>query len=334
MNELFGIYWGAPQRLILFPIVLLFIYALIKNYSRIIYGVSKLIHTIHQKVLFKHFSQSKQLIKMLCLIGALISLFIALLQPQWDKKEQQITQEGRDLLVVLDISRSMLAQDLKPNRLDFIKLKIRTLLSKLKCERVGLILFSGTAFVQCPLTVDYTTFLSFLEHVDVETISSGTTAIDTALKKAIDIFAQIPNRENKLVLLASDGEDFSMNLRSCKEKAQQENIKVFALGIGTPDGAPVPIIDERGRQKGHETDQGGNIVLTKLNEPLLKEMCTDLNGYYLRATYDDSDVDYLIRLLSQFERETFDDKKLSMYEDQYPILIALGWLLLAIEWIL
>ena len=268
------------------------------------------------------------------MVLALFFLFIAMLRPQWNKKEQTVAQEGRDLLVVLDISRSMLAQDLKPNRIEFVKLKIRALLQKLKFERVGLLLFSGTAFVQCPLTIDYKTFLMFLDQVDVETIASGTTAIDGALKKAIGVFDKIPERKNKLVLLVTDGEDFSVNLDPVKKTAKEKNITVLTLGIGTEQGAPIPIVDARGRQKGYESDKKGNVVFSKLNETLLQKISDDLHGCYVRSSYDDSDLEDLVDFIGTFEKEQLADKKFSLYEDKYPIFLSIAWIFLALEWIL
>jgi Ca-activated chloride channel family protein len=274
------------------------------------------------------------LLKTIALCGVVIFLFIAFLRPQWNKKDQNIEQQGRDLLVLLDISRSMLAQDIKPNRLEFIKFKLKTLLKKLKFERVGLILFSGSAFVQCPLTADYATFLMFLDHVDVESIASGTTAIDTALEKAVKLYSAYPRRKNKLVLLVTDGEDFSLNLRNVQERAKQDNITVMALGAGTPQGAPVPKIDPYGKQAGHEVDEAGKVVLTKLNEQLLKNVCNDLNGFYTRVTQNDADIDKIVTQINKFEMEEFGSRKLSIYEEKYPLFLGIAAILLALEWVL
>lgn len=326
MTEFLGIFWYATNRFILFPLFLLAIILLIKNYQNVKIFVKQLAH--------RNISSYKLLAKLICSCLALFFLFIALLQPQWHKKEQLVNQEGRDLLVLLDVSRSMLAQDLKPNRLDFIKFKLKTLLRKLSCERVGLILFSGAAFVQCPLTVDYPTFLMFLDQVDVESISSGTTAIDSALQKAVDLYKSYPARKNKLTLLVTDGEDFSLNLEPIKQSAKQECITILALGAGTPQGAPIPKVGPSGKQTGHEVDQTGKIALSKLNENLLKTICTELNGAYVRTTYDDSDLDYLVRVINKFEKENFSDKNLSTHEDQYPWFLGISWLLLILEWLL
>ena len=334
MVEFLGIYWAGADRLIYFPLFVIAIALIIKRYDKIKLTSNQLCHKNNSKLLLKNFSLKRQFFKTLFLCCALGSLFIALLQPQWNKKEQIVVQEGRDLLIMLDISRSMLAQDLKPNRLEFAKLKIRTLLSKLQFERVGLILFSGSAFLQSPLTADHPAFLMFLNQVDTEVISSGTTAIDNALQKAVEVFSQSKDRKSKLALLITDGEDFSLNLDPIKQKAAELDIKLFALGIGTPDGAPIPKFDHKGNQIGHEKDETGTIALTKLNEQLLKNMCQTLNGHYFRATNQDTDLKNLTYLIQKFEKEKFTDRKISRYEDQYSWFLGIAWLLLLVEWIL
>ena len=341
MTNFIGIYWGTPSNLIFLPLFAIAIILLIANYRKTKRFTLNLVHKIHEQSIYKNFSQTRQLLKLVCSIIALSFIFIAILRPQWHKKEQVIEQEGRDLLIMLDISRSMLAQDLKPNRIEFIKLKLKALLRKLTFERVGLILFSGSSFVQCPLTTDYSTFLMFLDQVDVESIASGTTAIDAALKKAIETYKQYPERKNKLALLVTDGEDFSLNLKPIQKQAQKENIKIFALGAGTPDGAPIPKIDLYGKRVGHETDKSGAVVLSKLNENLLKNICSQLCGLnpptagsYIRTSHDDSDIDYIVSLINKFEKEKFGNENLSFYQDQYPWFLGISWIFLALGWIL
>jgi Ca-activated chloride channel family protein len=228
----------------------------------------------------------------------------------------------------------MRAQDIKPTRLDCAKLKIRALLEKLHCERVGLIVFSGSAFVQCPLTSDHTAFLMFLDHVDTEMISSGTTALDRALTQALEVFASAAGRKNKLAVVLTDGEDFSSNLDATTQQAMSENLHVCALGVGTPEGAPIPKFNDEGSPIGHETDEKGNIVLSCLNEKLLQSICAQVQGLYVPLSYDDSDLDAINAYISHYEKEKFEDKKISLFQDKYPWLLGLAWICLLVEWIL
>lgn len=334
MISFMGIHWEGIDRLILLPIFIVFGILIIKNYYRVQRAARLMVHPDHQKTVFKNFSLKRQYAKMVLLLTGLVFTFIAILQPQWGKREEAVVQAGRDVLIVLDISRSMKAQDVKPTRLDFAKLKIRALLSKLTCERVGLIVFAGSAFVQCPLTADHAAFLMFLDHIDAEMISSGTTALDSALTKVLTVFAANQGRKNKLAIVLTDGEDFSVNLNGTQRQALHDQLHLFALGIGTPEGAPVPKFDAMGNQIGHETDDKGSIVLTKLNEPMLEKLCKELSGTYIRASYDDDDVDTLARLVARYEKEKFTDRTISQYHDQYPWFLAVTWICLALEWIL
>jgi Ca-activated chloride channel homolog len=286
------------------------------------------------KSMLLHFSLTKQMIKVLLWILGMSFLGAALLQPQWDKKEEVIEQQGRDLLIALDISRSMLAQDYNPNRLAFAKQKIAQLVSSLSSERVGLILFSDSAFVQCPLTQDVAAFLLFLETVDAETISSGSTALDKAIGKALDVYAAIPHRKNKLLVVFTDGEDFSSNLAGIKQKAQEVGMHIFTVGVGTPEGAPVPIINAEGKRIGHEKDAAGNIVMSRLNEGILRTLADDMQGVYVHASQDNRDVKTIISKVEQYEKEALDDKKISRLEEQYPWFVGASFILFLLEWLL
>lgn len=333
MNFL-GIYWAGTDYFITLPLFLILIGGVIKNYYRLKLSLLSLVHAHHQKMLFKNFSIRRTWFKAVCISISLLCMFLALLQPQWGMKEQEMVQEGRDLMILLDISKSMQAKDLKPSRLECAKLKIRNLLKKLSCERVGLIVFSGSAFVQCPLTSDYSAFLMFLDHVDSESLASGTTNLSGAFSKVIEVYKNIPERKHKLALLLTDGEDFSIHLESIKKELTTQAITLFTLGIGTPEGAPIPKVDEYGNIQGHEQDEQGNVALSKLDEQKLSSIATTLNGHYVRAGYDDSDINAIVKRVTQYEKETFADKKISHYHDQYPWFLGGALLLLALEWII
>ncbi len=328
------IHFAGIHRIIFAPIFIIIGLIALRNCFKILRSITLITHKATQSSVFPYFSSRKQIIKTILLLGSLFFLLIAWIQPQWGKHDETVIQEGRDLLIMLDVSRSMLAEDISPTRLDFAKLKIRNLLEQLPVDRVGLILFSGTAFLQCPLTADRAAFLLFLDQVDVHSIPSGTTAIDAALNKGIEIFEASEERKNKLSLLITDGEDFSTTLSSVRKKAEELGMTLFILGVGSKEGAPVPKFDLEGKRIGHETESSGEIILTKLNEPLLQETCKQLNGTYLSASYDDNDINQLANLVKGFEKERFKDKKVSLYEEQYHWFLGVAWLLLALEWIL
>jgi Ca-activated chloride channel family protein len=330
---LFGITWGAIEHSVWF-------FLLIIASALLLYRFIRTRNALHMlagrwiKRLFSHVSVSKSIFKMVLLFISILFLLLALLKPQWNKKEEVVAQEGRDLFVALDISRSMLAEDVQPDRLTYAKQKIKDLVQRLDAERVGLILFSGSAFVQCPLTTDRSAFNLYLDQVDVETISSGSTALDQALREALRAFNRIPERKNKLMVIFTDGEDFSSNLSSLKQEAQKENLRIFTIGVGTPEGAPIPLYDTSGKRIGHQQDEKGSIVITRLNEGILRTLAHDAGGIYLRITNDDSDMKTLVQNVHTFEKEKLGDKTISQLEEQYPYFLMVSFISLILEWLL
>ncbi len=279
------------------------------------------------------FDSAKRIAKHVLHLIGLLFLCIALLQPKWNKKEETVKQHGRDLFIALDISRSMLAQDCVPDRLMFAKQKIKKLIKLLSCERIGLLLFSGTAFVQCPLTQDYAAFEMFLDQVDVETISSGTTAIDKAIMQTIQAFGD-EKRKNRLLVLCTDGEDFSQRLGAVQQKAQQQNMKIFALGIGSPQGAPIPLYDQLGQPAGHQKDKNGKIVITRLDEQRLHSLVSAIGGKYVRGCKDDLDVQTIVNEIERYEKEELSERSETSLEHQYPWFLIVSFVCYGLTWLL
>jgi len=332
--KLFGITFAASKNVIFLPLLVLGILLLIFRFIRTKKAVNRLAGYKQLGILFKNFSYVKNGIKIILVSFGLSSLFLGLLRPQWNKKEEVIMQQGRDLFIAVDISRSMLAQDYKPNRLAFAKEKIKKLVSKLKSERVGLVIFSGSTVVQCPLTADYSAFFMFLDQLDVETISSGTTALDQPIKKVIEIFSNMKVKKTKLLVIFTDGEDFSSNLAAIRQKAVKEGITIFTMGVGTPEGAPVPLIGPDGQKLGHIKDKSGNAVISRLNEGILSSLADQTGGTYLRLTDDDNDLSQLISSVEKFEKEKFEDKNITTLEEKYHYFLLVSLICFAIEWLL
>lgn len=335
MNNWFGINWIQPNNLSLFFMVLtgaglLLVYRW--------YWSAHLIARLGKRVEGKRFlhntSVTRVSIKSIVWFLAFFFIAITLWHPGWNTKDETVVQEGRDLFIALDISRSMLAQDIKPSRLKFAQQKIKSLVNKLPSERVGLILFSGSSFVQCPLTRDRAAFNMYLDQIDVDTIASGTTALDQALHQALGAFKQTTHQKSKLLVLFTDGEDFSDNLASYKQEAHAQGLTIFTVGIGTEQGAPIPLYDSNGTQSGHLKDRNGTIVITKLNEEILRSLASEMGGIYLRPSSDDHDLDRLIDLVQKKEREIFEERTMAQREEQYPWFLLVSFILLAIEWLL
>lgn len=333
MNWL-GITFKATHNSTYFGILimafLLLAYRLLRSHQIILL----LGRSVQGKTFLKHISFTRLVIKSMLWATALLFIIATLLHPAWNKQEETVIQEGRDLFIAFDISASMLATDLSPNRLEFAKEKIRTLVNALPSERIGLILFSGSSFIQCPLTRDRNAFFMYLNQIDTSTIASGSTALDSAIEQAINAFNQIGSQKNKLLVIFTDGEDFSPNLASLKHKAHQEGLTIFTIGVGTAIGSPIPLIDQSGKQAGHLKDKQGNIVISHLNDELLQNLATDLGGIYLHASQDQSDINKLVALVMQREKEKREEKTYGHLQEQYPYFLLISFLLLLIEWLL
>lgn len=327
-----NIHWGAPENIWCFILAIVAMLLLCIRYSKQRKAQELLVGS-HLEFL-RNVSVIKQLMKSVLFSTGFLFLCIALLRPQWNKSEEVVMQEGRDLYIALDISRSMLASDCTPNRLACAKEKIKRLVKQLSCERVGLILFSGSAFVQCPLTSDYAAFYLYLDAVDAELISSGTTALDQAVRQALTSFSSVPDRKSKLLVLFTDGEDFSRNLTSIKQEALDARLSIFTIGVGTPEGAPVPLFDHRGNSIGHQKDAKGGVVISRLNEEILHMLSQDAGGCYIRATDNNDDIAAFIKAVQAFDKEQLGEQKLSRYEDQYHYFLLVSFICFALEWLL
>ncbi len=331
--NIFGIIWGTSEYLVWLPVVVIGVALLMYRFSRTKKSI-EMLAVSPLSVLLKNASYKKYKVKIVLISVGLLFLFLSLLSPQWHKGEEKIAQQGRELFIALDVSRSMLATDCMPNRLNCAKKKIKLILQKLSCERVGLILFSGSAFVQCPLTSDYAAFYMYLDSVDAELISSGTTAIDKAIQQTLKSFANMPERKNKILVLFTDGEDFSRNLSGVKSEAAQAGLSIFTMGIGTPEGAPVPLFDAFGKHKGHQKDGKGNVVISRLNEGILHALAEDAGGTYLRITETDADINSLVQHVQSFEKERFEDKTVVRMDEQYPYFLLVSFLCFMFEWLI
>ncbi|MGA9530577.1 MAG: VWA domain-containing protein, partial [Candidatus Babeliales bacterium] len=300
--QLAELYAFAYSPILLVMVVLLSMY-LIK--SKKVYGL--LAASPVASSFLMNFSLWKKWAKVLLLGMGFLCVYSALLRPQWGKEEKIISQEGRGIFIALDFSRSMYAEDCKPNRLLCARKKIEALLSQLSFERVGLILFSGSAFIQCPLTTDYETFLLFLNQVEAEFFTSGFTDLAKPIDLALKAFKRSGHETNKLLILCTDGEDFSSSTAEFKQKALDEHMHIFALGVGSEQGAPIPCLDEQGKRVGYLKDKDGAIVISRLNEPGLRSLVADSGGEYVALTEDDRDIKKLVKMITCFDKEMYEN---------------------------
>jgi len=275
-------------------------------------------------------SEKRRKYKIFLIIAALFFSVITLMRPQLGFKWQEVKRVGLDILIAIDTSKSMLARDVKPNRLERSKLAVKDLVKKLKGDRIGLIAFSGKAFLQCPLTADYNGFILSLDGLSVDSIPRGGTSISSAIKEAIGVFRNEPQNYRVLVII-TDGEDHEGDLLRAAQEADREKIKIFCIGIGTTEGELIPVTDERDRQV-FLKDPEGNIVKTRLDEDALQKIAYATGGSYIHATGAEFGLDLLYKeKLSKMEKRSFESKMVKQYEERFQIPLALAILFLVIE---
>jgi len=281
------------------------------------------------KVIFYSYSSTKSKLKFAILLVVLSLLIIAFAKPQVGTKMTEVKQTGIDVYILLDVSRSMAAEDIKPNRLEKAKYQISNLIQKLRGDRIGLIVFSGEAYIQFPLTTDYSAANLFLSAVDFNSVPQPGTAIASAITLAVQAFDSAAT--DKAIIIITDGEDHEGNIDDAVEKAAKREIKIYTIGLGSPDGLPIPIYDNRGNQIGFKKDNSGQTVLTRLNESILKEIADKGNGKYYRGNNYEDYLDKIYSDLSALEQAEFGVKKVTDYEDRFYYFLIPAVLLLIIE---
>ena len=272
----------------------------------------------------------RQRLKAIILILGLFFCFFALLRPQWGFKWQEIKRKGLDIIIALDTSKSMLTNDIKPSRLERAKLAIGDFTQNLKGDRVGLIAFAGSAFLECPLTIDYGGFLLALEDVNINTIPRGGTSISSAIKEAIRSY---PTREGKfkVLIIITDGEDHEGDPLRLAQEAKKEGIIICCIGIGTKEGELVFVEGDNG-SKEFLKDSQGNAVKSSLNEEILQKISLATGGIYIRSTNTDFGLDLLYQeRLSKMEKREFEAKMNKLYQERFQMPLAIGLILVLLE---
>lgn len=266
-------------------------------------------------------SPKKNLYHYLLIFFSYLFLIFTLMGPRWGFKVEEIELKGRDIVIALDVSNSMLASDIKPSRLEMAKREIKNLIKKMAEDRVALVLFAGSSFVSCPLTADYDAFLNFLENANVNSISIQGTDLFSALDKSLQLLRRSKSGSAGIILI-TDGEDHSGKFFMAVEEAVKENVKLFIMGIGTPDGSPIPLPDG-----GFLKDKKGNLVITKLDEDSLKEAALKTGGAYIRVSSGGFSLDELYEneIKPVLSGTKLGEKTKKVWEErfQYPLFAAI-----------
>jgi Ca-activated chloride channel family protein len=264
------------------------------------------------------------------LLAGILFVVLTLSQFQCGTHMEMMKREGIDLIVAIDVSNSMLAEDMKPSRIAKARQEVRGILDRLSGDRIGLIAFAGEAFVQCPLTLDYSACELFLEIIDVGLIPRQGTAIGSAIREAIDAF-ETQEKKHKVMILLTDGEDQTRDAEEASEEARKEGIKIFTIGIGSPVGEPIPVYDRQGNRAGFKKDAQGEVIVTKLDEMTLQKVALNTGGKYYHATAGEMELDKVYNEISKMEKKELEGRLMMQYEDrfQFPLLFAI--LLIVLE---
>ncbi len=282
--------------------------------------------------LIPYFNFRRVFIKQFLIILAFIFLILALMRPQvwWGYKWRRISFPALDILIAVDVSRSMLAQDLKPNRLERARIALKGFVRNLKGERLGLIAFTSKAFLVCPFTHDYAGFLLSVESLDTKMISVGGTAIGQAIERARQSFSR-GSKRNKILIIISDGENHQGDALESAKIAKGEGIKIFCIGVGTREGELIPVLDDKGNPT-FLKDRAGNIVKTRLQEKILEQIALLTGGSYIRASTREFGLDWIYKeKLSLIKGQDSEQKMIKSYQECFQIPLFLAFLLLVAE---
>ncbi len=262
-------------------------------------------------------------------IGTLALLVLALAGPRWGFHWEEVHREGVDIIVALDTSRSMFAEDVKPNRIVRAKLAVEDLVKQLHGDRIGLVAFAGSAFVQCPLTLDYEAFAESLRAVNIGIIPKGGTAIAEAIAASIEAFEAHQGKHEALILI-TDGEDHEGKVEDAAKQAAEKGIKIYAVGIGTPDGDLIPVTV--GGQQTFLKDRKGQVVKSRLDEEMLQKIATDTGGAYVHATGPSLGLDEVYnQYIGKMEKRELKSTMERRFEDRFQLPLLLAVVLLALE---
>ena len=313
--------------LVLIPIIILgFILSVRWRKKAIgVFGQLKLVYKLMPMA-----SEFKLRFKFILFAIAIGSLIIGIANPQIGSKMEEVKREGVDLMIAIDLSNSMLAEDLQPNRLMRAKQSISKLIDRLDGDRIGLIVFAGDAYVQLPITTDYSAAKLFLSTINTSIVPTQGTAIGKAIELSIKSF-DLENDQNKAIIVITDGENHEDDAIEKAKEAQELGIFVHTIGMGSAEGGPIPIKNRYGSITSYQKDREGNTIITNLNEGMLKQIAQSGGGSYIRANSTQSGLNALFKEINKMEKKEIGSKVFTDYKDRFQWFIGLAIILLIIE---
>ncbi len=280
------------------------------------------------KFLMPFASKSRPMFKFFTLMLALAFVIVGIARPQYGSKLKKVKREGIELVIALDVSNSMMAEDIQPNRLERAKMAISRLVDKLKDDKIGLIVFAGDAYTQLPITTDYNSAKLFLNAVNTQIVPKQGTAIGAAISLAMRSFTP-DSKANKAIIVITDGENHEDDAVSAAKSAAENGMIVHTIGMGLPQGSPIPVL--RNGAKEYLKDNSGNVVITKLDETKLEQIAAEGNGVYVRANNAQVGLNTLFDEINKLDKTELESLVYSDYEDQFQYFFAIAMILILLE---
>ncbi len=275
-------------------------------------------------------SRFKSTLKLLFFLVGIAFLTLGLVNPKMGTKLETVKREGVDIVFAVDVSKSMLAEDIAPNRLEKAKRLVSEIVNQLASDRIGIIAYAGQAFPQLPITTDYGAAKMFLQSMNTDMLTSQGTAINEALELAATYYDD-EEQTNRVLFIISDGEDHSADATlNAVEQAVEEGIRIFTIGVGKTKGAPIPL-KRNGVVESLKKDAQGEVVITKLNEEILVDIADEGNGEYIDGTNTDEAVEYIKEQLLQMDKKEFEAKQFAEFKDQFQWFLGIGLLFLFLD---
>ena len=311
----------------LMPLLILFYYLVFRAKTRALkrFGNLELV-----KKLAVNASRGRQITKAALILSAVIFSILALARPQIGTRMEEVKREGVDIMVAIDVSASMLAKDVPPDRLGKAKHEVASFINRLQGDRIGIIAFAGIAFVQCPLTLDYGAAKLFVEILEPGLIPTPGTHIGQAIAKALNAFIQ-KERKHKVLIIITDGEDHEGEVMKMAEEAERQGVVIYTVGIGSPKGDPIPLATDYGVSAGFKKDRGGQVVITKLDEVTLEKVALQTNGKYFRASSGEEELRKIYDEIGKMEKKELGSMRFSQFEDRFQYLLIFAIVLLVVE---
>lgn len=271
----------------------------------------------------------KPILKFVVLLLALVGLILGLVNPKIGTKMETVKREGIDIVFAVDLSKSMLAEDVAPSRLEKSKQLVSQIINQLGNDRIGIVAYAGNAFPVLPITTDYAVAKMFLQSMNTNMVSSVGTSLDEAIKLSSTYFDK-NNKTSKLLIMISDGEDHSEGASDAAEEANKLGIKIITIGVGTEKGGPIPI-KQNGVVESFKRDQNNEVVITKLNQESLAEIAKATKGGYINGSNTKEVLDYIKKALNNIQKTEFESTQMADFQSQFQWFLGIAFALLFLD---